>query len=291
LRGAESGAVAAWRILFFAQLREQPGRLLITLLAIALGVALGAAVFLVNAAALNEFGLATKRLVGEADVVVRGPREGFSEQIFVDLARNPAVSTASPVLELESAVSGHGDTLKVLGLDPFRAATLQPALMGDVGADLFELFRPDAIFLSNSAASALQVDRGGHFDVTVGSRSKSLRVVGILSQSTYSQSLALMDIASAQWLFDKIGKLNRVDLQLVPGTDVEWFRSELSRTLPPGVLAIAPRVERDRAVSATRAYRVNLNMLALVSLSWCFPPNRWLSCAAAAHSPYCAPWD
>jgi putative ABC transport system permease protein len=266
LRGAESGAAAAWRILFFAQLREQPGRLLITLVAIALGVALGAAVFLVNAAALNEFGLATKRLVGEADVVVRGPREGFSEQIFVELARNPAVSAASPVLELESAVSGHADTLKVLGLDPFRAAALQPALMGDVGADLFELFRPDAIFLSNSAASALQADRGGHFGVTVGSRSKSLRVVGILSQSTYSQSLGLMDIASAQWLFDKIGKLNRVDLQLIPGTDVERFRSELSRTLPPGVLAIAPRVERDRAVSATRAYRVNLNMLALVSL-------------------------
>jgi putative ABC transport system permease protein len=36
--------------------------------------------------------------------------------------------------------------------------------------------------------------------------------------------------------------------------------------LPAGVLAVAPRVERDRAVSATRAYRVNLNMLALVSL-------------------------
>src|ERR1019366_9993417 len=32
------------------------------------------------------------------------------------------------------------------------------------------------------------------------------------------------------------------------------------------VLAVAPKVERDRAVTVTRAYRVNLNMLALVAL-------------------------
>ena len=57
------------------------------MLAIALGVALGAAVYLVNGAALNEFGLATKRLVGEADVVVRGPREGFSEELFTSTWR------------------------------------------------------------------------------------------------------------------------------------------------------------------------------------------------------------
>ncbi len=40
----------------------------------------------------------------------------------------------------------------------------------------------------------------------------------------------------------------------------------LAKRFPPGVLAIAPQVERDRAVTVTRAYRVNLNMLALVAL-------------------------
>ena len=51
-----------------------------------------------------------------------------------------------------------------------------------------------------------------------------------------------------------------------PGTDVEAFRRALDATLPAGVLAVAPQVERDRAVTVTRAYRVNLNMLALVAL-------------------------
>src|SRR6202012_5865340 len=38
------------------------------------------------------------------------------------------------------------------------------------------------------------------------------------------------------------------------------------RTLPADVQAVAPQVELDRARSVTRAYRVNLNVLALVSL-------------------------
>ncbi len=263
---ANTGAWRAWRILFFAQLREQPGRLTVTLLAIALGVALGAAVFLVNGAALNEFGLATKRLVGESDVIVRGPREGFAEQLFSVLVRDAAVSAASPVLELDAALPGHSETLKIMGLDPFRAATLQPALMADLGANLFELLQPDSIVLSASAAAALEVARGGHIEVTVGSTPRTLRVVGTLSQGAYPQQLGIMDIASAQWLFDKIGVLNRVDLQLRAGTDVAAFRRALQPTLPNGVVTVEPQVERDRAVSVTRAYRVNLNMLALVSL-------------------------
>jgi putative ABC transport system permease protein len=264
--GVARGAFTIWRVLLLAQLRESPARLAVTVLAIALGVALGAAVYLVNSAALNEFGLATKRLVGEADVVVRGPREGFSEQLFTRLARDPAVSAASPVLELDVALPGRRDTLKVLGVDPFRAATMQPALIGDIGGGLFALFQPDSIYLSSSAAQDLELRRGDLLQVTIGSSAKALRVLGILSEGTYPQELGLMDIASAQWTFNQIGRLNRIDLRLSPGNDVDAFRRALGRRLPAGVVAVAPQVERDRAITVTRAYRVNLNMLALVAL-------------------------
>jgi putative ABC transport system permease protein len=249
-----------------SQLREQPGRLCITVLAIALGVALGAAVYLVNNAALNEFGLATKRLVGEADVVVRGPREGFPESLFTELARDPAVRLASPVLELEVALPGSRDTLEVLGLDPFRAAALQPALIAEVEAGALELFQPDAIVLSNAAALDRGLKRNDWLRILVGNTPRALRVAGVLSEGAYSQPLGVMDIASAQWTFERLGRLNRIDLRLNPGVDVESFRAGLKQRLPAGTLAVAPQVERDRAVTVTRAYRVNLNMLALVSL-------------------------
>ena len=62
--------------LVLGPLRERPGRAVLAVVAIALGVALGVAVHLINSSALNEFELASRHLAGTADLVVRGPRAG-----------------------------------------------------------------------------------------------------------------------------------------------------------------------------------------------------------------------
>ncbi len=260
------GIGGIWRLLLLSQLREQPARLLTTVIAIALGVALASSVFLVNNTALAEFSQAAKRMVGEADVVVRGPREGFAEALFVQLARDPRIALASPVLELEAALPGRRETLKIIGIDPLRAGALQPALIGEIGPQLRRFIAGDGIFLSAAAAELLQLNRGERLQVTVGDAAKTIEVLGLISPDTYSQPLGLMDIAAAQWTFNRLGVLNRVDLRLPAGGDVDGLRRALAQTLPSGVLALAPEVERDRAVTVTRAYRVNLNMLALVAL-------------------------
>ena len=260
------GAGLALRILLVAQWRQQPARLIIMLAVIAIGVALGTAVFIVNATALNEFTLATKRLVGEADVIVRGPSRGFNESLYPTLAANPAVKTASPVLEIQAAIPGERVPLKIIGLDIFRAAALQPALLGELSGDIRRMFGPRGVFLSTSAASERSLSPHDTLTVIVGSTPVPLEVLGILSANSYPQSIGLMDIAAAQWTFQQVGQLSRIDLQLNAGVDAHGFSEQLGRELPAGVLAIAPEVERDRAVTVTRAYRVNLNMLALVSL-------------------------
>lgn len=253
------GAVA------LARLREQPGRLLVTLMAIALGVALATAVHLVNSGALAEFGQATRRLVGEADLVIRGPRAGFDENLYPRIARLPGVEAASPLLELEVVPVG-AQPLKVLALDPLRAATLQPSLLAELAGSAFDLLEPDAIALSASAAAALGIKAGDRFEVRAGTDTRRLRVVRVLSEGAFAQRLGIMDIASAQWLFGRVGDINRLDLRLTAGTRADAFRSTLAGELPPGVLVVTPELEVDRAAGVTRAYRVNLNMLALVSL-------------------------
>lgn len=254
------------RVLLLAQLRQQPARLIIMLAVIAIGVALGTAVFIVNATALNEFTLATKRLVGEADIVVRGPQSGFTESVFPMLASNPAVRVASPILEIQAAVPGRQLPLKIVGLDVFRATALQPALLGELSGDIRRLFDPRGVFLSARAATELSLKPHDDLTVIVGSTPVPLEVLGILSAGSYPQAIGVMDIASAQWTFQHLGRLSRIDLQLNAGVDTQRFITQLGQQLPHGVLAIAPEVERDRAVTVTRAYRVNLNMLALVSL-------------------------
>jgi putative ABC transport system permease protein len=260
------GAWIAWRTFAYAQLREHPMQLLATVAAIALGVALGVAVYLVNSAALDEFDQATRRLLGSADIVVRGPPEGFDEALVVALAHRPAIATVSPLLELELTRPAQSPPLKLLALDPFRAAALQPELMAEIGPDVTRLFVPDTIILSRAAAEELQLQRGDELPIIVGGAPKSLRVIDILSGDAYPESLGIMDIATAQWSLQRLGKLNRIDLRVRPGTDLATLRGQLASVLPPGVVAVTPTIERGRATTATRAYRVNLNMLALVAL-------------------------
>ncbi len=101
--------------LFLAPLAQHKGRLAVSVLAIALGVALGYAVQLINAVALNEFSQAVRSLAGEADLEIRGPRAGFDEMLYPRVARLAQVAVASPVLEVEAKLPGRREPLRVLG--------------------------------------------------------------------------------------------------------------------------------------------------------------------------------
>ena len=247
-------------------LRDNPGRAVLALLGIALGVALGVAVHLVNTSAINEFRLAVHSLAGEADLVVRGPRAGFDEALYPELARLPQVLAASPALEIEVALSGRRDTLKIIGLDPLRAAQVQPGLLAGLEPHLPGLFSPDALLLSHAAAEELGLNSGDTLQVRVGTADIALKVIGLLPAATYRQRLAVMDIASAQWRLARLGRLNRIDLRLRPGVAAATLVSELAARLPAGVVVATPDAEAERSAGLSRAYRLNLDMLALVAL-------------------------
>lgn len=252
--------------LVLAPLRENPGRAALGVFAIALGVALGVAVHLVNSSALNEFELAARHLAGEADLVVRGPRSGFEEAWYPRLAQLPQVEAANPALDLEVPLAGRPDSLRILGFDPLRAAQVQPSLLPERSSMTLELFDAEAILLSPSAAEWLRLKPGDRFDVQVGTRAIAFKVAGLLPQGAYRQRLGVVDIATAQWRLAQLGRLNRVDLRVTPGTDVAAFRRELQDLLPAGVQVMTPEIEGERGAHLTRAYRLNLDMLALVAL-------------------------
>ena len=261
-----SARFALFETLVLAPLRENPGRTALAVLAIALGVALGVAVHLVNASALNEFEVAARRLAGEADLVIRGPRGGFDEALYPKLARLPQVDAASPAIDLEVALADRTGSLRIIGFDPLRAVRVQPSLVPEDYALMGELFASDAIVLSFEAADWLGLMTGAELRVRVGTRSVALKVIGTLPAGVYRQRLGVMDIASAQWRLGQLGRLNRVALRLKPGVDVAALREELASLLPPGVQVATPDTEGEHGAALTRAYRLNLDMLALIAL-------------------------
>jgi putative ABC transport system permease protein len=250
--------------LFAGPLWRSKGRLALSLAAIALGVALGFAVQLVNQSAINEFAQAVQTLSGLADLEVRGPRAGFDESLYPRLARLPEVAVASPVVEVEARIAGRRESLRVLGLDVFRAARVQPELAAAETDDFLDVFRADTILLSPLAADRLGLRRGDSLALQAGLAAVRFRVAGIVSAER--ASVGVMDIAAAQAHFDRLGRLNRIDLRLRPGVEVDSFRARLAAALPPGLQIERPATDVQRSASLTRAYRVNLNVLALVAL-------------------------
>src|SRR6266566_6333573 len=256
---------AVRRSLLLAPLSQHKGRLALSVLAIALGVALGYAVQLINQAAINEFAAAVQTLSGEADLAVRGPRAGFDESLYPRIARLPEVAVASPVLEVEARLPGRREPLKILGLDLFRAARIQPFLSSGDWGERLDFLRPDRIFLSAAASEALGLKKGDALSVQVGLRVLSLQVAGVLGEAR-RQRFAVIDIGAAQATFLRSGFLNRIDLRLRPGADAERLAGRLRAEMPAGILVERPDADLERSGALSRAYRVNLNVLALVAL-------------------------
>ncbi|MEO8739104.1 MAG: FtsX-like permease family protein [Casimicrobiaceae bacterium] len=240
------------------------GRLVLSVAAIALGVALGFAVALINAAAIGEFTGSMKTLAGQADLEVRGPRGGFAEDLYGTLARDPDVAVASPVVEVDARVVGRDEALRIYGIDAFRAAAVTPAMVG-AAEDPLDLLRPDIVYLSPAAAARLSLQRGATLQVQSGVRDVPLAVAGLAGAQT-GERFATMDIAAAQDVFARTGLLSRIDLRARPGVDVEVLRARIAATLPPGVVAVTPQDSATITARMSRAYRVNLNVLALVAL-------------------------
>ena len=75
-----------------------------------------------------------------------------------------------------------------------------------------------------------------------------------------------MDIAAAQSSFGLFGRLHRIDVKLAAGVAPSAARERIAALLPAGVTMSTPDEAAQRVSNVSRAYRVNLNVLALVAL-------------------------
>ncbi|TQK11296.1 FtsX-like permease family protein [Herbaspirillum sp. SJZ107] len=266
-----SSSLQRW--LLFGEWRAHPVRALLAIVAIAVGVAMGFAIHLINAAAFNEFSAAIQSIAGQADVQVFGREPSIDEAVYPRLARHEGVALASPVLEIDAALPGVKGALKIVGLDPLRAGFISPDLTGVPAKDRpADLLADDALFLSPAAQEWLGKRQGDLLPLRAGTRDFTLRVAGPVLRARSGQRIAVMDIGAAQWRFGQLGRLTRVDLKLRDGVDRAAFERALAAELErdfPGRFRVARPNDADqesRNNNLSRAYRVNLTVLALVAL-------------------------
>lgn len=259
------------RWLLLGEWRAHPVRAVLAIVAIAVGVAMGFAIHLINAAAFNEFSAAIQNVSGQADLQVAGREARFDEGIYPILAQLPDVAVASPVLEVAGGVPGRREELDIIGVDAFRVGYVSPGLMGNP-REAADVLADDAIFLSPAAQAWLLAPGQTRIVVRSGTASVTLRVAGPMQQARPGQRIGVMDIGAAQWRFDALGQLSRIDLKLRNGVNRDAFQrslaARLEREFPGRFLVGRPNDENQesRTDNMSRAYRVNLTVLALVAL-------------------------
>ena len=239
--------LALLRLLVVREWRHHPWRHGAALLAVALGVALAYSVHLINTSALAEFSSAVRAANGDPDLTLRGRL--FDDALIERVAADPGVEIASPVLEINTyarAADGRRVPVRVLGIDALLAASLAPALLPRpaAGEDRWVFMDPDAVFLNAAASTLLQPAPGRALELQAGPGYTALRIAG--SVASGGTPIVVMDLAGAQQRFDALGRLSRIDLRLVPGTDAALLLQRLA--LPAGVAAV-PAGDAEQRVS------------------------------------------
>ncbi|WP_373783603.1 FtsX-like permease family protein [Delftia acidovorans] len=265
--------LALLRTFSWQELRQHPWRTATALVAIMLGVALGFAVHVINQSALDEFSRAVRTVSGQPDLELRAMQGGLPESLYGRVAQQPQVSLAAPWIEA-TALAGTATPvqLRVLGGDALRLAPVAPALMPRLfdGGGRLDLFAPDAVFLNATALEALGLtpEQARHtlLPWQLGGRAQTLRIAGTVAAS--GPPLAVMDIGALQDSLQRWGQVDRIDVLLAEGATRESLLAELRRLpdWPAQALASRPGDDQQRIAEMSRAYRVNLTVLALVAL-------------------------
>ncbi len=260
-------------------LLRHPGQLALSILGVALGVAVVVAIDLAIQSSREGFTVSAETVAGRATHQIVGGADGVAERSVAAVRRAANVEAAAPVVEgLASSPDLPGMALRVLGVDPFSEGPFRPYLGGDDGqgedssgeggfsvADF--ITTPRAAVLSAATAERAGLRPGDSLVVMVGGRLVPLPVIATVDPTDELtraglRDVVLMDIASAQGLVGRPGQISRIDLRLAGSGP----SAELSAVLPPGTRLEPAGTRTDTLAGMIGAFDLNLTALSFLAM-------------------------
>jgi putative ABC transport system permease protein len=252
---------------------KHPVQSLLLILGVALGVAMIVAIDLANSSASEAFSLSTDSIAGKAThQIVAEPDDLPTElyrQLRVDLGLTDIAPVVSGLVLLQEA---EGLPLQMLGVDPFAEGPFRNYLGNGSGGVSFEallslLIEPDTVLISANLGQQYNLSPGDNLTLLTGSKTKTVRLVGLLQPSDdLSQralsGLILSDISTAQEVLGKIGHLSTIDLILPAEANVQ----PILDVLPPNARLQQASLRNETLNQMTEAFALNLSALSLLAL-------------------------
>jgi len=265
---------ALW-LITFKQWRAHRLRVALTTLGISLGVAVFFAIRTGNATLLDSLRATVEKLAGKSTLQVTAGESGFSEKVLDVVRATPGVQLAEPVIEslVQTSFADEGSLL-ILGVDTTGDHELRDyqfdRTQTQISDPLVFLAQPDSILLSRSFADRHGLKVGDKFPIFASDGKKEFTIQGTFQPTgvgeVFGGNVAVMDIYSAQVVFHRGRKFDRIDLMNAPAVPVEVVQQRLRAQLPPGVEVDRPEVRGQALENAVTAMRVGILITSFVAL-------------------------
>jgi putative ABC transport system permease protein len=287
--------VRLFRWFILRRLLHEPLRSGLTALGIALGVAVVVAIQLTNASSLAGFEAALNTVSGRTSLEIVGIGAGIDEQRLPELGWLRDYGEVAPVIEGDLVYRQAGrptEILRLLGVDilrdqPFRDYNLlEWAAPPDRAAGaapgrgaarelktqefLGLLLDPESAIIAARFAEPRALKLGSTLTVNVGDRTVPLKIRGLLRDEGPARVLdgrfVLMDIAAAQQVLNRFGRVDRVEIRLTQPASIDIAERAIAERLPPGLSVQRPARRGRQVEQMLAAFHLNLTALSYVAL-------------------------
>lgn len=261
-----SGTQASTRLLSllaFRQVRARPGRALLTMLSVVIGVSGVVAVTTATEATHQAYRDMYAAMTGRAAMEVVSERGGTCPQALVEQVEAiPGVRAAAPLVQRPTSMY-FGDSrvdAMILGVDPARHALVHDFQI-EAGASLEQ---EDGALLDASFARGAGIAVGDEIKVFTRSGMRRLNVVGLLSPRSVAAAMqggtVWVRLARGQDLFRLSERIDALHILLQEGIDERAIDSEVKNLLPSGVIVRRPEARSQQVQDRMLATQVGLNV-------------------------------
>lgn len=263
------------RHISLVHIKFQKARTAIAICGISLGVASLVSIDIVNKSVLHSFEDSINRLTGRAVLQITSADSGFPEEMLDRVQNIPGVEHAVPVIETNvKFAGGTGRSLLLLGIDALQDHNIRSYSVMEESADipdpLLFLAKPDSILLTREMAEREEIKIDQKVRVQTVQGIKTFIVRGLLNPEGPAKAaggdIAVMDIFAAQMAFGKEGRIDRIDISILPGETLDSIKNRIREALPEGYVVDTPS-GRNRQVELTLArFRNSIGLVGFMAL-------------------------
>ncbi|MBS1552441.1 MAG: FtsX-like permease family protein [Bacteroidetes bacterium] len=255
-------------------LLKHPWQFGLSVLGIAMGVAIVVSIDIANFSSSTAFNLSLNAVAGKATHQITATSEGIPDSLYSYLRITKGFRNIAPVIETYLSIQNTNDSakriFKLLGIDPFAERPFRDYLSQtevSVEGGLKEFLTvPNSVILSKESLIKLNKRTGDSMRVLINGMEKTVFINGIIKEDDQNKSalenLIITDISSAQILTERSSRLDYIDLIIKNESEEKLIKS----LLPEGFQLQKSGSRSETAEQMLEAFNINLTSLSLLAL-------------------------